>query len=80
MARIGVEPTLTNVKQALTEMGHEIVDVHSEEDAAGCDTIIISGMDQNMMGISDTFIEGPVINAEGASVEEICQLVNHRLG
>lgn len=80
MARIGVEPTLTNVKQALTEMGHEVVDVHSEEDAAGCDTIIISGMDQNMMGISDTFIEGPVINAEGASVEEICQLVNHRLG
>ena len=80
MARIGVEPTLTNVKQALTEMGHEVVDVHSEEDAAGCDTIIISGMDQNMMVISDTFIEGPVINAEGASVEEICQLVNHRLG
>mgnify|MGYP001237742705 FL=1 len=79
MARIGVEPGLTNVKEALQEMGHEVVDVRSEEDAAGCDSVIISGMDQNMMGISDTFTEGPVINAEGASVEEVCQLVNNRL-
>lgn len=78
MARIGVAPGLTNIKQALTEMGHEVVDVRSEQDAAGCDTVIISGMDQNMMGISDTFTEGSVINAEGASVEEICQLVNNR--
>lgn len=78
MARMGVAPGLTNIKQALTEMGHEVVDVRSEQDAAGCDTVIISGMDQNMMGISDAFTEGPVINAEGASVEEICQLVNNR--
>ena len=41
MARIGVEPGLENVKEALTQMGHEVVDVRSENDVAGCDSVII---------------------------------------
>src|SRR5699024_6064401 len=51
MARIGVEPSLTNVKDALTDMGHEVVDLHNEEDATNCDYAVISGVDENMMGI-----------------------------
>lgn len=78
MARIGVEPALTNVKQALEEMGHDVVDVHSENDVHGCDSIIISGTDKDMMGIADVAIEGPVINAEGSTTDEICQVVNNR--
>lgn len=78
MARIGVEPALSNVKQALEEQGHKIVDVHSENDAQGCDSIIISGTDKDMMGIADVAIEGPVINAEGSTTDEICQVVNNR--
>lgn len=78
MARIGVTPELSNVKEALREMGHEVMDIRSEQDAAGCDSVVISGMDQNMMGMSQTVTEGSVINAEGASVEDICQMINNR--
>ncbi|HLR03090.1 MAG TPA: YkuS family protein [Virgibacillus sp.] len=79
MARIGVEPALSNVKQALEEQGHEVVDVHSEDDVHGCDSIIISGTDKDMMGIADVAIEGSVINAQGSTTDDICQTVNNRL-
>lgn len=78
MARIGVGPALSNVKDALKEMGHEVIDVHSEDDAAGCDGIIISGTDKDMMGIADVAIDGSVINAEGSTTDEICQMVTDR--
>lgn len=78
MARIGVEPGLENVKEALKQMGHEVVDVRSENDVAGCDSVIISGTDKDIMGIADVAIEGSVINAEGASTDQICQMVRDR--
>lgn len=78
MARIGVEQGLDNVKEALREMGHEVVDVHSEDDAAGCDSVIISGTDKDIMGIADVAIEGSVINADGATTDQICQMVRDR--
>lgn len=80
MARIGVEPALTNVKEALQAQGHEVVDVRSENDAQGCDSVIISGTDKDMMGIADVVIEGPVISAEGSTTDEICEMVDARLG
>ncbi|PAV29851.1 hypothetical protein CIL05_08195 [Virgibacillus profundi] len=79
MARIGVESTLTDVKEALMELGHEVVDLHSEDDAAYCDCCIISGQDKDMMGISNTIIAGPVINAQGYNAEDVCQMVNQKL-
>lgn len=79
MARIGVEPALSNVKKALKEMGHEVVDIQSEDDATGCDSIVISGTDKDMMGIADVAIEGSVINAEGSTIDEICDMVEERL-
>jgi len=79
MAKIGVEPALSNVKEALEAMGHEVVDIRSEDDAAGCDSIVISGTDKDVMGMSDVAIEGSVINAEGATTDQICQMVQDRL-
>ncbi|GGH72110.1 UPF0180 protein [Compostibacillus humi] len=79
MARIGVEESLTHVKQVLIEMGHEVVDLRSESDAAGCDCCIVTGMDENVMGIQDASIGGPVINAHGYSAEAICQMVDEKL-
>lgn len=79
MARIGVEPGLNNVKTALMEMGHEVVDLNSEEDAAYCDCCVISGQDKDVMGIADTVISGPVISAQGTNVDEVCRMVNEKL-
>lgn len=79
MARIGVEPSLSNVKEALTRMGHEVVDIHSEEDASNCEFAVISGQDKDMMGIANVTIPGSVINAQGATTNEVCQMVNERI-
>ncbi|RDW17979.1 YkuS family protein [Oceanobacillus chungangensis] len=79
MARIGVEETLSDVKAALTELGHEVVDLRSEADAAGCDCCIISGQDKDVMGISNAVISGPVINAHGFNADDVCDMVNQRL-
>ncbi|MBU5266499.1 YkuS family protein [Virgibacillus proomii] len=79
MARIGVEESLANVKEALMEMGHEVVDLRSEEDAAYCDCCIISGQDKDVMGITEAVIAGSVINAQGMSAEDVCQMVNRKL-
>lgn len=79
MARIGVEETLTQVKEALMEMGHEVVDLRTEEDAKNCDYCIISGQDKDVMGMQDALTDGRVINAQGYSAEEITQMVHNQL-
>ena len=79
MARIGVEESLTDVKEALMEMGHEVINLRSSEDAAYCDCCIISGQDKDVMGMQDTSIAGPVINAQGANAHDVCDKVNDKL-
>lgn len=79
MARIGVEESLTDVKEALMEMGHEVIELKSESDTAHCDCCVISGLDKDVMGMANTSIAGPVINASGQNAEEICQMVNEKL-
>lgn len=79
MARIAVEPSLTDVKDALMQMGHDVVDLNTEDDAAYSDCCIISGQDKDVMGIANTVIAGPVINAQGNSADEISQMVEQKL-
>lgn len=79
MARIGVEGTLSDVKAALMEMGHEVVDIRSESDVNGCDCCIISGMDKDVMGMADVSTEASVINAQGYAAQDIVQMVNERI-
>lgn len=79
MARIGVEGSLTHVKEALMAMGHEVIELKSEADTAHCDCCVISGLDKDVMGMADATIAGPVINASGQNAEEIVQMVNEKL-
>lgn len=79
MAKIGVEPSLTNIQQALEEAGHEVVHLHGPDDAALCDCCVISGQDKDMMGLQETVLKGPVINAQGETPKEICNRVENKL-
>lgn len=79
MARIGVESALSDVKEALNQMGHEVVDLRSESDVSGCDCCIISGQDKDVMGMGDVTIAGPVINAHGQNAEDVCDMVTEKL-
>ncbi|PWU69336.1 YkuS family protein [Gracilibacillus dipsosauri] len=79
MARIGVEESLTDVQQRLQEDGHEVITLRQEQDANGCDCCVISGQDQNMMGMQNAVIQGSVISAHGLSANDVCQEVQQRL-
>ncbi len=79
MPRIGVEESLTDVSQQLQSMGYEVVQLKQESDAKGCDCCVITGIDQNMMGVQDAEIQGSVINAHGMTSQEICQLVQEKV-
>jgi glutamine amidotransferase PdxT len=79
MARIGVEESLTNIQEALRARGHEVVPLKQEEDAKGCDCCVLTGLDSNVMGMQDSVIQGPVIEANGLTAEEVCKQVEGKL-
>ncbi|MBM7645697.1 glutamine amidotransferase PdxT [Scopulibacillus daqui] len=79
MAKIAVEDSLTAVKDALENKGHEVITLKSESDAKGCDCCVVTGGDVNVMGIQDIVIEGPVIDARGLNANEVCEEVESRL-
>jgi hypothetical protein len=76
--RIGVEQSLTNVSDALRSKGYDVVELRQEKDASGCDCCVITGQDQNVMGIQNVVTQGSVLNAHGMSAEEVCQAVDSR--
>lgn len=76
---IGVEQTLTNVEDTLKAKGYKVIQLRHEQDAQQCDCCVITGQDENVMGISDTLSKGSVINAHGLSADEICQRVDKLL-
>ena len=78
MAKIAVENGLDNVKQALQNSGHEVVSLN-ESNMKNCECCVISGLDQNMMGMSELETEGRVINARGMTAEEVVNEVNETL-
>jgi hypothetical protein len=79
MAKIGVEQSLSNVTQVLREKGYDVVELKNETDAKGCDCCVVTGGDNNVMGIQDIVIQGSVIDASGLSADEVCHEVESRL-
>ncbi|WP_042350882.1 YkuS family protein [Bacillus massiliigorillae] len=79
MAKIGVEQSLSSVQQALRDKGHDVIELKQEHDTQNCDCCVISGLDQNVMGMQDTSMQGPVINADGLTADQVCQEVESRL-
>ncbi|WP_280769150.1 YkuS family protein [Salipaludibacillus daqingensis] len=80
MAKVGVESTLTDVEQALLAHGHEVIQLENEEDASGCDCCVVSGQQENVMGIEDTTTNAAVVSAQGLTAEEVCQRVDQSVG
>ncbi|ALS22056.1 MULTISPECIES: YkuS family protein [Paenibacillus] len=78
MAKIAVENSLEDVKNALQQNGHEVVSIDSGN-LQNCDCCVISGQDKNVMGISETVTQASVINARGMTADEIVQRVNQSL-
>lgn len=77
--KVAVEPSLSNVKQLLQQNGYEVIDLDgAQNNASGVQCCVISGMDQNIMGMQDIQMDVPVINMSGMSAEEALQEVQQR--
>lgn len=79
MAKIGVEQSLTNVSEELRDKGFNVVTLKEESDAKNCDVCVITGQDENVMGIQNVVSQGSILNASGLSAEEVCQEVENRI-
>lgn len=79
MKKIGVEESLKNVQQALQDKGYEVVKLKQNSDAKGCAACVITGLDNNVMGMQTTSLDGPVIEASGLTADEICEELENKL-
>ncbi|MFD9627070.1 YkuS family protein [Peribacillus muralis] len=79
MSRIGVEESLTNIQEALREKGFDVVEIKQEVDAKNLDCCVVTGMESNVMGISDPSIKASIIDANGLTADEVCNKVEDKL-
>ena len=79
MTRIGVEPSLSDVEELLKQKGYDVVRIQNEQQMDQCDCYVVTGLDSNVLGISDTTTKASVITASGMTADEICQEVEQRV-
>lgn len=82
MTRIAIEPALSNVKDYLSGMGYNMVDIDVNKEAGslrGFDAIVVTGLSTNLLGMSNTRAKARVINADGLTPEEIADKIKSGL-
>ncbi|TCT22666.1 uncharacterized protein UPF0180 [Melghiribacillus thermohalophilus] len=79
MTRIGVEESLTDVKEALEEKGYDVVVLKNMEDAETCDCCCVTGQDQNVMGMTSDVPDASVIQVKGMTAEDVVREVEERI-
>lgn len=73
---IAVEDGLSNVKNALLRLGYKVV---SPESGGRIDATIVTGMDDNIMGMQDIKRPSIVLDATGKTEEQILNELSSRL-
>lgn len=82
--KVAVSDGLTPLKQVLHSAGYDMVNLESKADISkkgmgDYDALVISGMDDNMLGMQDISGRAPVINAAGKDPDEILKELQSRL-
>lgn len=77
MPRVAVEANLSTFQKYLSQQGYQVDALDATNMNQGVQSnysaIVISGMDQNLMGIENVVQNCPVINAHGLTPEEVYQ-------
>lgn len=79
MARIAVEESLSDIKQALQNNGHEVISM-TANNLSNIQYLVITGQDNNVMGISEVATQASVINADGLTADEVVEQIDRRAG
>lgn len=73
--KIGIEPDLTPVKDFLIEKGYDVFDINngvtSEISNSNFDAIVVTGLNNDFLGMEDTLIKSKVIDASGLTPPEV---------
>lgn len=75
--KIAVEDGLSHIEDALRDEGYQVVD--PEVSGSNVDAYVITGMDENLMGMTDTMTTGVVIDASGLDANEVLFELERRL-
>ncbi len=84
MVKVAVSPLLSNVKEYLQAQGVDVVDFDDSDItrfgfAGDLGAIVIDGGEMNLLGMQDTNLAIPVINASGLTEDEISLEIQERL-
>ncbi len=73
--KIAIEPTLSNVKSYLSDIGYtvESMNVNGSDNLSGYDAIVVTGLSKNLAGINETTTKAAVINADGLTPREVAR-------
>ncbi|MCT4596077.1 MAG: YkuS family protein [Anaeromicrobium sp.] len=72
MKRVGVEKSLQNVKNFLSNEGYDVVELQNDSsDIRNLDAVIVTGQKNNFLGMQDTATKASVISADGRTPEDI---------
>lgn len=77
MKRIAVEDSLTNVSDYLRNQGCDVCSLTEEKNLDRCDAVVVSGQDENFMGIQDTLTKAVVVDSSGKTAEEIYKQIEN---
>lgn len=70
--KILVEDGLRNVRDFLQGQGYEVSSLRQHRNNLdNYDAIVVSGQDENFLGISDTSTKSPVIDATSKSAQDV---------
>lgn len=76
MKTVAVEQGLQPVKEYLEQKGCQVVEMTNANTSVGnASVIVVTGGDENLMGMDDVISEVPVITANGLSPEQVYQRV-----
>lgn len=80
MKNIGIEKGLTSIKDYLNQHGYMAseIDFTQKNDTnfiKNLDAIVLTGIDDNFLGIQDISVDVPVIDATGLVPEDIVNLI-----
>lgn len=67
--KIAVETGLSQIGNILKDEGYQVVDF--DESGSPVDALVVTGLDDNFMGISNTLTDGLVVDASGRNAEEV---------
>ncbi|HCJ11294.1 MAG TPA: hypothetical protein DHW14_09070 [Clostridiales bacterium] len=76
---VAVEDGLRPVAEALRERGYEVM-TFTEGNLDQAEALVVSGQDDNLLGVHTRQVRGPVISAEGKTPVEIVRRVEKELG